>query len=82
MNDNKGSGRGSELLLPSGTALGPYVVRSLLGSGGMGEVYRAHDSRLDRDVAVKVLPIAVGQDPDRVRRFEVEARRSGISPRG
>lgn len=74
MNNNQERGSQQRGLLPSGTALGPYVVRGLIGSGGMGEVYRAQDSRLGRDVAVKVLPAAVGQDPNRVRRFEVEAR--------
>ncbi len=51
-----------------------YRVLSLLGVGGMGEVYRAHDSRLDRDVAIKILPHAVAADPERLRRFEREAR--------
>lgn len=60
--------------LPSGTTLGPYVLQSLVGSGGMGEVYRAHDNRLGRDVAVKVLSSEVGLDPKRVRRFDIEAR--------
>ena len=63
-----------EAHFPSGTVLGPYVLQSLVGAGGMGEVYRAHDSRLGRDVAVKVLSSAVGLDPERVRRFDVEAR--------
>jgi serine/threonine protein kinase/tetratricopeptide (TPR) repeat protein len=57
-----------------GSRLGPYEVVSLLGAGGMGEVYRARDTRLDRDVAIKVLPDAVAADPDRRRRFEQEAR--------
>ncbi len=57
-----------------GTRLGDYEVQSLLGSGGMGEVYRAHDRRLDRDVAIKVLPAFLSSDPDRLRRFEQEAR--------
>src|SRR5215831_4968126 len=60
--------------LASGTCLGPYKVLSPLGAGGMGEVYKAHDTKLDRDVAVKVLPAAVSQDPDRLARFEREAR--------
>jgi eukaryotic-like serine/threonine-protein kinase len=60
--------------LTAGTKLGEYEVRSLLGSGGMGEVYRARDSRLGRDVAVKVLPPFVSSDPNRLRRFEQEAR--------
>ena len=54
--------------------LGPYKIISLIGSGGMGEVYRARDTRLLRDVAVKVLPAAFTHDPDRLRRFEQEAR--------
>ena len=56
------------------TKLGEYEVKSLLGSGGMGEVYRARDSRLGRDVAIKVLPSALSADPERLRRFEQEAR--------
>src|SRR5207344_1871914 len=57
-----------------GTAVGPYEIMSLLGVGGMGEVYRAHDPRLQRDVAIKVLPSVFASDPDRLRRFEQEAR--------
>jgi serine/threonine protein kinase len=60
--------------LAPGTTLGPYRIVSLLGSGGMGEVYRALDPRLGRDVAVKVLLEADASDPDRLRRFEREAR--------
>lgn len=59
--------------LQSGSRLGPYEVVELVGAGGMGEVYRARDTRLGRDVAVKVLPAGVA-DPDRLRRFEQEAR--------
>jgi len=54
--------------------LGPYEIQSPLGAGGMGEVYRARDTRLGRDVAVKILPASLTQDPDRLRRFEQEAR--------
>ena len=54
--------------------LGQYEIRSPLGAGGMGEVYRAHDGRLDRDVAIKVLPEYLAADPERLRRFEQEAR--------
>ena len=57
-----------------GTKLEDYEVKSLLGSGGMGEVYRARDSRLGRDVAIKVLPFFLSADSDRLRRFEQEAR--------
>jgi eukaryotic-like serine/threonine-protein kinase len=64
----------NHVTLPPGTKLGEYVVQSLLGVGGMGEVYRAHDPRLRRDVAVKVLPRFVSNDPERLRRFEQEAR--------
>ena len=60
--------------LTSGTKLGPYEIVSPLGAGGMGEVYRARDTRLGRDVAIKVLPEALANDADRLRRFEQEAR--------
>src|SRR5512139_860968 len=60
--------------LVAGTRLGPYEVLDLLGVGGMGEVYRARDPRLGRDVAIKVLPAEVGADPERLSRFEREAR--------
>ncbi len=60
--------------LASGTHLGPYEIISLIGAGGMGEVYRARDSRLRRDVAIKLLPDAVAENPDRRARFEREAR--------
>jgi tRNA A-37 threonylcarbamoyl transferase component Bud32/WD40 repeat protein len=59
--------------LTPGTKLGPYEVVALLGAGGMGEVYRARDSRLKREVAIKVLPQALSLDADRLRRFEQEA---------
>jgi eukaryotic-like serine/threonine-protein kinase len=62
------------MALTSGTKLGPYEIVSLLGAGGMGEVYRARDSRLRREVAVKILPQSFAQDSDRLRRFEQEAR--------
>src|SRR5258706_13693317 len=57
-----------------GTKLGSYEVVSALGAGGMGEVYRARDAKLGRDVALKVLPSDVAADRDRLRRFEQEAR--------
>jgi serine/threonine protein kinase len=60
--------------LDVGTRLGPYEIVGRLGAGGMGEVYRARDPRLGRDVAIKVLPVEVSSDPDRLRRFEQEAR--------
>ena len=60
-----------------GTRLGPYRIESLLGAGGMGEVYRARDERLQRSVAVKVLPPSLAADQDRLRRFELEARSAG-----
>ena len=60
--------------LESGTTLGPYQVTAKIGEGGMGEVYRARDTKLDRDVALKVLPQAFTDDPDRLARFEREAK--------
>src|SRR6201995_1406966 len=60
--------------LPSGTKLGPYEIQSPLGAGGMGEVYRARDTRLERTVAVKILPEEFAADAERVRRFELESR--------
>jgi eukaryotic-like serine/threonine-protein kinase len=62
------------MTLPTGTRLGSYEVLALLGQGGMGEVYRAWDARLKRDVAIKILPPALAADPDRIVRFEREAR--------
>ena len=56
--------------LDPGTALGPYAVTAKIGEGGMGEVYRARDTKLDWDVALKVLPQAFTDDPDRPARFE------------
>ena len=60
--------------LQPGTTLGPYAVTAKIGAGGMGEVYRARDTKLDRDVALKVLPQAFTDDPDRLARFEREAK--------
>ena len=60
--------------LTSGTRLGPYEIQSPLGAGGMGEVYRARDARLNRDVAIKILPASFSADPDRLQRFAQEAR--------
>src|SRR6202165_323575 len=61
-----------------GTRLGPYEILAPIGAGGMGEVYRAKDPRLGREVAIKVLPASFSADSDRVRRFEQEARAAGI----
>src|SRR5713101_660141 len=66
------------MTLTSGSRLGPYEILSPLGAGGMGEVYRARDPRLGREVAIKVLPASFSQDPDRLRRFEQEARAAGV----
>jgi len=60
--------------LAPGTCIGTYEIPSLLGAGGMGEVYRARDSRLGRDVALKVLSAAVAADPYRLARFERESQ--------
>ena len=61
-------------VLAAGTKLGQYVVQTLIGAGGMGEVYRARDSELKRDVAIKVLPASLTRDTDRLRRFQLEAQ--------
>ena len=66
------------MALSGGTRLGPYEIVAPLGAGGMGEVYRARDPRLGREVAVKVLPASFSKDPDRLRRFEQEARAAGV----
>ena len=60
--------------IPAGTRIGAYEVIESLGAGGMGEVYRARDTRLDRDVAIKILPEAFAHDPDRLARFDREAK--------
>src|SRR2546428_13549452 len=65
------------MTIPSGTCVGRYEIRSQVGAGGMGEVYRARDEKLNRDVAIKVLPAALSQDGDRLRRFEQEAQAAG-----
>jgi serine/threonine protein kinase len=62
------------LALTQGTRLGPYEILSAIGAGGMGEVYKARDTRLDRDVAIKILPEAFAADADRVARFQREAK--------
>ncbi len=62
------------MTLATGTRLGPYEILSPIGAGGMGEVYRAKDARLDRDVAIKILPDDFAKDPERLSRFEREAR--------
>src|SRR5208337_2542542 len=62
------------MALTSGSKLGPYEIQSPLGAGGMGEVYRAKDTRLGRDVALKILPESFARETDRLRRFEQEAR--------
>src|ERR1700745_3200748 len=62
------------MALTSGTRLGPYEIVTPLGAGSMGEVYRARDTRLDREVAIKVLPELISLDPERLMRFEQEAK--------
>ena len=66
------------MTLSSGTKLGPYEILAPIGAGGMGEVYRAKDPRLGREVAIKVLPASFSQDADRLKRFEQEARAAGV----
>src|SRR6187431_143931 len=60
--------------LPVGTRIGPYEVVAPIGAGGMGEVYRARDTKLNRDVALKILPQAFASDPERLARFKREAQ--------
>ncbi len=66
------------MTLATGSRLGPYEILEPIGAGGMGEVYRAKDPRLGREVAIKVLPASFSTDPDRLRRFEQEARAAGL----
>ena len=61
-------------MLPPGTKIGVYQVVAALGAGGMGEVYRARDTRLQRDIALKILPRQLSSDPSSLARFEREAR--------
>ena len=70
------------MALSPGARLGPYEVFAPIGAGSMGEVYRARDTRLNRDVAIKVLPDDVATSPDRLARFEREAKAvAGLSQR-
>src|SRR5579863_8130837 len=62
------------MALSAGEKLGPYQILAPIGAGGMGEVYSARDTKLDRDVAIKVLPAALAQNPERLARFEREAK--------
>src|SRR5512139_2922217 len=62
------------MTLAAGTYLGPYEIQAAIGAGGMGEVYKARDTRLDRSVAIKVLPPQFSADPERRARFEREAK--------
>src|ERR1700690_3051479 len=62
------------MALSAGTRLGPYELLAPIGAGGMGEVYRGRDTKLDREIAIKVLPSALARDPERLARFEREAK--------
>ena len=62
------------MAIQAGNRVGPYEIVCTVGAGGMGQVFRARDTRLGRDVAIKVLPDELAAEPDRVRRFEQEAR--------
>src|SRR5215831_16807859 len=74
--DRPASDRASvmRMVLPVGSQIGVFRIDTLLGVGGMGEVYRAHDTKLNRDVAIKILPPAFASDPDRLARFKREAQ--------
>src|SRR5437879_13089068 len=61
-------------MIAAGTKLGPYEITAAIGAGGMGEVYRARDTRLERTVAIKILPAHLSSDPGRKQRFEREAK--------
>ena len=74
LGDGRRPGRGVDGTLTPGTSLGPYQITDSLGAGGMGEVYAATDTRLDRTVAIKVLPAELASDPERRERFEREAK--------
>ena len=65
--------------LAAGTKLGPYEILAPLGAGGMGEVYRARDAKLDREVAIKVLPEAVAEDPERLRALRARGAGPGVA---
>ena len=65
---------GTPVTLVAGVRLGPYEIQAAIGAGGMGEVYRTRDRKLDRDVAIKVLPEIFAADPERLMRFEREAK--------
>jgi serine/threonine protein kinase len=67
------------MALTNGTRIGPYEVISQLGAGGMGDVYKARDTRLNRTVAIKALQSSVSADPERIARFEREAQIPGVS---
>ena len=67
----------ADSMLTAGARLGPYEIEGAIGAGGMGEVYRARDTRLDRTVAIKVMGASFASDPERLRRFEKEARAAG-----
>jgi serine/threonine protein kinase len=71
---DSGASAAPALMLATGTRLGPYEIHGIIGTGGMGEVYRAHDTKLRRDVALKVLPQSFANDRERITRFRREAR--------
>ena len=72
--DERPAPGGASGRLGHGMRLGPYEITGFIGAGGMGEVYRAHDTNLNRVVALKLLPVDVASDPERLHRFEQEAR--------